>query len=415
MQARWREFRHLSKTFPCRGGATTQQNMRSDLRHARCVWPISMVCYGAREAGFPNPDVCGENPILPKVMNHNTLRSLGASLGGLLACVALAGAATPTVPPKITSPIYGATPSTAKPLLVRVDNGNLGNVHSVQILSNGTPIGWAVAPNFLGEWEFPESAHLSVMDPDEQWWPDAPPIIMDYHPDASDFMMFFEGDFVSPTRFKGTFSTNELVPQTGNVTVDFVRVGYKVNIVITGDAPIGVRTHEGGVNSHHRTIFTYEWVTPSIGVQNLTAKLVYTDSMTSLKGIYTTATVHVTVKAAAAAEIDVRYKAVGIQDNKTTALFGMVKRRETSKAAYFTIRNVGKQRLTGLKATLAGSHPGDFRVIQPAVTELAPNAETTCRVLFAPTQTGVRKAQLRIRSNDADENPFRVLLSGTGT
>lgn len=348
-------------------------------------------------------------------MKPNTFRSVGASLAGLVACAALAGAATPTIPPKITSPLNGATPSTAKPLLVKVDNGDLGNVHSVQILSNDVPIGWAVAPNFLGEWEFPESAHLSVMDPDEQWWPEAPPIIVDYHPDATSPMMFFEGNFVSPTRFSGTFSTNDLVPQTGNVTVDFVRVGYKIDIVITGDSPIGVRTHEGGVNSHQRTTFTYEWSTPAIGVQNLTAKLAYTDSMTSQKGVYTTATVKVTVKAAPAQEIDVRYKGVSIQDNKTTALFGMVNRGVTSKAAVFTIRNVGKQKLTGLKVAVGGKHPGDFRIIQPGATELAPNAETKCKVLFAPTQTGARKALLKIRSNDADENPFRVVLSGTGT
>ncbi len=347
-------------------------------------------------------------------MKIQQLRALGATIGGLFACATLATAFTPTIPPKITTPANGATVSSTKPLVIKVDNGDLGNVHSVQILSNGTPIGWAVASDFLGEWDFPADMHLSVMDPDEQWWPDAPPIVIDYTPDLVSPMMFFYGDFVTPTQFSGTFETNDLVPQTGNVTVDFTRVDDKINIVITGDAPIGVRTHEAGVNWHHQAIFTYQWAAPTPGVHNLTAKLTYTDSMSWEQEVYTTETVQVTVKPPPAPEIDVRVAGRSLKDNKSSTGFGKVRLRKKGAAVAYTIVNVGNAKLKNLKVEVRGAHRKDFVFTQPLKTSLAPNAETKCKVSFAPKKKGTRKAQLRILSNDADENPFRVALQGTG-
>ncbi|MCB1133094.1 MAG: choice-of-anchor D domain-containing protein, partial [Verrucomicrobiae bacterium] len=79
-----------------------------------------------------------------------------------------------------------------------------------------------------------------------------------------------------------------------------------------------------------------------------------------------------------------------------------------------TIRNTGNTDLTGLAVSTSGSHPSDFIATAPGATTLAPDATTTFTVTFTPTADGPRAAQLQIASNDADENPFDIELTGTG-
>jgi subtilisin family serine protease len=78
----------------------------------------------------------------------------------------------------------------------------------------------------------------------------------------------------------------------------------------------------------------------------------------------------------------------------------------------FTIRNSGTANLTGLAATTTGTHAGDFIAGPLGATSLAPGAITTVDVTFTPVALGLRVAALRLASNDADENPFEVSLSG---
>ncbi len=80
----------------------------------------------------------------------------------------------------------------------------------------------------------------------------------------------------------------------------------------------------------------------------------------------------------------------------------------------FTIRNTGTANLTGLAVTVAGAHPANFQVTQPASTSLVPNTSATFTVAFRPGAAGARSAVVRIASNDADENPFRITVRGTG-
>lgn len=80
----------------------------------------------------------------------------------------------------------------------------------------------------------------------------------------------------------------------------------------------------------------------------------------------------------------------------------------------FTIRNASTANLTGLRVACDGVHGQDFSVSQPATSILGPGASTTFSVAFAPTSPGLRKAALHITSNDSDENPFDLTISGTG-
>ena len=80
-----------------------------------------------------------------------------------------------------------------------------------------------------------------------------------------------------------------------------------------------------------------------------------------------------------------------------------------------TVRNIGGANLTGLGITLDGATPGDFSVVASPAAPVAPGGTTVFTVRFTPGATGLRSAVLHLASNDGDENPFDIALTGTGT
>jgi hypothetical protein len=80
----------------------------------------------------------------------------------------------------------------------------------------------------------------------------------------------------------------------------------------------------------------------------------------------------------------------------------------------FTVKNPGTANLAGLALTVNGPDHADFTVGSLGATTLAPNETTTFAVTFAPGAAGPRTAALHLASNDADENPFDIALTGTG-
>jgi len=102
-------------------------------------------------------------------------------------------------------------------------------------------------------------------------------------------------------------------------------------------------------------------------------------------------------------------------DVKAKRSFGTARigRKGTSKT--FTIRNAGTETLSGLALTKSGADAADFAVTAPGATSLAAGAKTTFKVTFKPSAKGTRHAAIHIRSNDADENPFDIKLTGQGT
>ena len=89
--------------------------------------------------------------------------------------------------------------------------------------------------------------------------------------------------------------------------------------------------------------------------------------------------------------------------------------KTTSSANSLTISNAGTGSLNGLAITKGGANAGDFIVTQPMRVTLAPGETTTFKVTFKPTATGTRNAAIHIGSNDPNENPFDILLTGLGT
>ncbi|MCX6875207.1 MAG: choice-of-anchor D domain-containing protein [Verrucomicrobia bacterium] len=81
----------------------------------------------------------------------------------------------------------------------------------------------------------------------------------------------------------------------------------------------------------------------------------------------------------------------------------------------FTIRNTGNADLTGLGITITGANASNFAVTaHPTAPVSGPCASTTFTVAFSPGAAGARIAALLIASNDADENPFEIALTGQG-
>jgi hypothetical protein len=86
----------------------------------------------------------------------------------------------------------------------------------------------------------------------------------------------------------------------------------------------------------------------------------------------------------------------------------------SSASLTFTIYNLGDYDLTGLGLLITGPQAADFVVTNSPSASLSPCACTTFTIRFSPGATGPRTAVLRILSNDTDESPFGILLTGTG-
>lgn len=114
-------------------------------------------------------------------------------------------------------------------------------------------------------------------------------------------------------------------------------------------------------------------------------------------------------------EISVEESATALVDGTSTVNFGTVATNLTVTKT-FTIKNTGAASLTGISATLAAGSSAAFSIITPPATaaSLAVNASTTVAVRFDPSAVAAFNGTLRIASNDSDENPFDIALTGTG-
>jgi hypothetical protein len=97
-----------------------------------------------------------------------------------------------------------------------------------------------------------------------------------------------------------------------------------------------------------------------------------------------------------------------------TTDFGLV--AAGSKASLtFTIKNTRTANLTGVTITKSGPNATDFTVTaNPAALVGGPDGTTSFTVRFAPSAAGIRTAALHLASNDPDENPFDINLTGIG-
>lgn len=103
-----------------------------------------------------------------------------------------------------------------------------------------------------------------------------------------------------------------------------------------------------------------------------------------------------------------------LSDGTASVSCGGVNVGSSSSALTFTVKNLGTANLTGLGVTKDGANPTDFTVSALGATTVGAGASTTFTVTFAPGAAGARSAAIHIASNDSDENPFDITLSGSG-
>jgi len=121
-----------------------------------------------------------------------------------------------------------------------------------------------------------------------------------------------------------------------------------------------------------------------------------------------------TLMLAAAREIEVSGPGgSALADGAGTVGFGTVS-QGWSAARVFTIANTGSVALANLAVGVDGANAEDFTVGELGATTLAAGAGTSLIVTFAPGALGVRHAAIHIASNDGDETPFDIALTGTG-
>ena len=99
-------------------------------------------------------------------------------------------------------------------------------------------------------------------------------------------------------------------------------------------------------------------------------------------------------------------------DNFLTHAFPETVVNGQSSVRTFTILNKGYLNLTGIKLSKISGYPDDFVLGAPSVASLAYGESTTFTVTFSPKASGARNTFVRVSSNDTDENPFEIKVTG---
>lgn len=97
-----------------------------------------------------------------------------------------------------------------------------------------------------------------------------------------------------------------------------------------------------------------------------------------------------------------------------TVDFGTLDWRATTVSRTLRVTNVGDAMLTGLSASIIGTHAAEFAADFGGGATLAPGASATLTLGFTALGGGARGADLAIASDDPDEAPFVLSLAGIG-
>jgi hypothetical protein len=98
-----------------------------------------------------------------------------------------------------------------------------------------------------------------------------------------------------------------------------------------------------------------------------------------------------------------------------TAVFGSVNIGNASTQT-IRIQNLGTAtlNLTGLPLSITGTNADQFSIVTQPTSPIAAGSFSDMVVQFSPTSSGAKTASISISSDDPDENPCVINLSGTG-
>jgi hypothetical protein len=121
-------------------------------------------------------------------------------------------------------------------------------------------------------------------------------------------------------------------------------------------------------------------------------------------------------------EIDISGNGQSIMDGDTTPTnsthtdFGAIVLGSGSITRTFTIINNGNTDLVVGTVGLAGANASDFSVTQqPSSPIAASGGSSTFQVVFTPSATGIRTAEVSLTNSDGDENPYNFTIQGNST
>ena len=113
-----------------------------------------------------------------------------------------------------------------------------------------------------------------------------------------------------------------------------------------------------------------------------------------------------------AAEVSIEQPAGTNLASGGTCDFGVLQPGE-STTLDFTLSSSGVTDLSGIAASIVGPDADCFAITTSLPSMLATGGTTTFTVRFAPPAIGRRTAVLRLASNDPDESPYEIVLTGT--
>jgi hypothetical protein len=160
------------------------------------------------------------------------------------------------------------------------------------------------------------------------------------------------------------------------------------------------------INPGASTTFRVDFSPNGVGARNATMSIINNDP--DAEGSFD---INLTGTATDNPEIKVAQPASSELNSGGSRSYGSVK-RGLIFAKDFTITNVGVKPLKNIAVSISGD--ADFTLVKPTVSQLNSGENVKFKVSFKPSSLGDKTAVVKIKSNDADENPFVINVSGTG-
>jgi hypothetical protein len=98
-----------------------------------------------------------------------------------------------------------------------------------------------------------------------------------------------------------------------------------------------------------------------------------------------------------------------VADGQTTIDFGTVTEGEAPRTRIFTVRNTGQGDLVLGNVQV----PGGYTLVDGLPNRLGPNESTTFTVRLDAAGVGTKNGEIRFTTNDDDENPFNINVTGS--
>jgi hypothetical protein len=163
------------------------------------------------------------------------------------------------------------------------------------------------------------------------------------------------------------------------------------------------------VAGNSSTTFTVTFAPTTVGAKTATISIANDDSNENPYVI----TLIGTATSTPMPEVNVVQGTTNIANNGGYS-FGNQVQSTASTAVTFTIENKGNADLTIGALTITGTAAADFALTQPALTTIPSSSSTTFTVTFTPSVIGTRSATINFTTNDTDENPYKIVVSGKG-